>query len=110
LQWKPVEAETFTVTSTVSPAGISWSTLPSSRVNVWVVWSLFVIVIVVSPETVSAVGSKAKPWMVMAEPPLVPVAAARGREQREGGQPDDHRHPSRSAHPRPPRNREPRAA
>jgi coenzyme F420 hydrogenase subunit beta len=79
LQWKPVDADTSTVTVSVAPGSTVWSTLPSSSVNVWVVLSSFVIVTSVGPDTVIVSGSNANPAIVMVvpppPPPVEPVAA-----------------------------------
>jgi coenzyme F420 hydrogenase subunit beta len=81
LQWKPVDADTSTVTVTVAPGSTVSSTLPSSSVNVWVVLSSFVTVTSVGPDTVIVSGSNANPAIVMVVPPppepvsaVVPVA------------------------------------
>ena len=76
MQWKPVDADTSTVTVTVAPGSTVSSTLPSSSVNVWVVLSSFVTVTSVGPDTVIESGSNANPAIVMVvPPPLEPVSA-----------------------------------
>src|SRR5829696_570153 len=77
LQWKPVDADTSTVTVTVAPGSTVSSTLPSSSVNVWVVLSSFVTVTSVEPDTVIVSGSNANPAIVMVvPPPAEPVSVA----------------------------------